>query len=108
MIAGCAFSVSLSSSSGPVAHQPEQVLAERLVDLVEHVARGAARLGQRGAHADRLAALPRKKECAHRSPLLELCVGARLGRRGAIAKAAGRDAMAAADTRQAADSSASG
>ena len=54
----------------PFAHQPEQVLAERLVDLVEHVLRGPARLGERGAHADRLAALPRKNECAHRQPLL--------------------------------------
>ena len=68
MIAGCAFSVSLQLLLRPFAHQPEEVLAERLVDLVEHVARGAAGLGQRGAHADRLAALSRKKECAHLVP----------------------------------------
>ena len=49
----------------PVAHQAEEVLSERFVDLVEDVARGAAGLGQSGAHADGLAALSRKKECAH-------------------------------------------
>ena len=87
MIAGCAFSVSLSSSSGPVAHQPEQILAERLVDFVEHVAGGPAGLGERGAHADRLAALPRKKECAHLRPCYE--PSGRLGRCGGIAKAEG-------------------
>ena len=44
----------------PVPHQPEQVLAERLIDFVENVVRGSARFGERGAHADRLAALPGK------------------------------------------------
>ena len=52
----------------PLAHQPEQVLAERLVDLLEHVAGRAAGLGERRAHADRLAALPGKKKCAHLGP----------------------------------------
>ena len=51
-----------------LAHKAEEVLPERLVNLLEDVARGAARLGQRCAHADRLAALPRKKECAHHRP----------------------------------------
>ena len=53
----------------PIAHEAEEVLAERLVDLREHVSRCAARFGQRGAHADRLAALSRKKECAHLGPV---------------------------------------
>src|SRR5689334_19001502 len=71
----------------PLAPQPEQILAERLVDLVEHVLRAPARPGQRGAHPDRLAALPRKNECAHRDPCYE--PSGRLGRRAAIAKARG-------------------
>src|SRR5437763_3103090 len=53
---------------GPFAHQPEKALAERFVDFVEHVLRGAARLRERGAHAHRLAALPGKDERAHESP----------------------------------------
>src|SRR5690242_7709100 len=53
----------------PLAHQPEQVRPKRLVDLVEHVSRGPARLGERRAHANGLAALSRKKECAHSSPV---------------------------------------
>ena len=44
---------------GPIAHQPKQVLSERLVDFVEHVLRGPARLSQGSAHADGLTALPR-------------------------------------------------
>jgi hypothetical protein len=53
---------------GAVLHQPEQVLPERLVDLFEDVARRAARVAQGSAHADRLAALTGKKECAHVYP----------------------------------------
>ena len=56
------------------AHQPEQVLAERLVDLVEHILRGPARVGERRAHPDRLAALPRENERAH----LALCSSKKL------------------------------
>ena len=62
------------------AHQPEQVLAQRLVDFVENVLRGSARLRERRAHADRLAALPRKNECAHRSPCWYGCGAVRRGR----------------------------
>ena len=49
----------------PVAHQAEEVLSERFVNLGKDVVRGSAGLGQSGAHAHRLAALSRKKECAH-------------------------------------------
>jgi hypothetical protein len=54
----------------PVAHDTEQMLAQRLVDFLKHMFRMAARLRQRLAHADRLAALPRKDECAHDDPLI--------------------------------------
>ena len=50
---------------GSVAHEPKQALPKRLVDLIEHIAGGTARASQRHAHADRLAALSRKNECAH-------------------------------------------
>ena len=74
---------------GTFAHQPEQVLAERLVDLVEHVLRGPARIGERRAHADGLASLSGKNECAHRLPCSVMNRGGRLGRGGTIAKAEG-------------------
>ena len=70
MIAGWAFSVRVSSSAGPSAISRGQLLAERLVHLLEHGAGLPARLGERLAHADRLAPLPRKDECAHRWCLL--------------------------------------
>ena len=70
-----------------VLHQPEQVLRQRLVDSLENVARGAARLRQRRAHADSLTPLARKKECAHFRPCYE--PPGRLGRDGANAKAGG-------------------
>ena len=92
MIAGWAFSVSLSSSSGPSRISRNRFWPERLVDLLEHVARGAAGFGQRRAHADRLAALPRKKECAHDRSLSSSYDRARLGRRRRIAKAGGASA----------------
>ena len=40
-------------------------LAKGLIDFGKDVVRGTAGLGKRGAHAYRLAALSRKKECAH-------------------------------------------
>ena len=40
-----------------------ELLAERRVDLVEHGAGRGIGLGQLGAHADGLAALPGKYEC---------------------------------------------
>ena len=43
-------------------HRRRELLAERRVDLVEHRARRREGLGQGLAHADRLAALPRKHE----------------------------------------------
>ena len=52
----------------PFPHQAEEMLPERLVNLREHIARGAARLGERGAHSDRLAALTREKKSAHARP----------------------------------------
>ena len=85
MIAGCAFSVSLSSSSGPSRISRNRFWPSASIDLFEHIARGAARLGERGAHADRLAALPRKKECAHLCPCYEPRAATRP--RAAIAKA---------------------
>jgi len=53
-----------------LTHQPRQILAQRLVRLLEDGACLPARPGQRRAHADRLAPLPREDECAHRSCLL--------------------------------------
>ena len=44
-------------------HDGRELVAERRVDLVEDGARRGEGLGQRLAHADRLAALPRKHEC---------------------------------------------
>ena len=46
---------------GSFAHQPKQVLSQRLVDLVEHVLRGPARPRQDCAHPDDLASLTREK-----------------------------------------------
>ena len=71
----------------PLAHQLEQALAKRLIDLAEHVAGSGAGFGQGGAHADRLAALSRKKECAHRNPCWPVLMSRRgLGRTGEYAK----------------------
>ena len=49
----------------PFAHDPRQVLAECVVDFLEHRAGGGAGGGEIGAHADLLATLPREDECAH-------------------------------------------
>ena len=51
----------------PFPHDRGELVAERVVDLVEHRARRRKGVGQRLAHADRLAALARKHEgCRHR------------------------------------------
>ncbi len=65
-IAGCAFSVRTRSLSGP-SHISgfEQALRERVVDFLENLASGNERIGERLAHADRLATLSRKDECTH-------------------------------------------
>ncbi|GAA3907742.1 hypothetical protein GCM10022276_27700 [Sphingomonas limnosediminicola] len=55
---------------GAIAHEAKQVLAERFVDFLKHVLRGPARLGERCAHTNGLAALPRKNESAHLTPLI--------------------------------------
>jgi hypothetical protein len=47
---------------GPLEDHLRQRFAERRVDLLEHGARGGKRLGERFAHADRLRALPRKRQ----------------------------------------------
>ena len=66
--AGCAFSVSVSVSAGPSHIDRRELLAERVVDLVEHLPRRRKSLGQALAHADRLAALAGKYE-SRRHPL---------------------------------------
>ena len=69
--AGCALAVSVRSSAGPSHMIVGQLLAERLVDLVEHRPRLRKSLGERLAHADGLAALTGKDECArHADPVL--------------------------------------
>ncbi len=60
--AGWAFSVSVRVSSGPLNMICGQLLAQRRVDLVEDVACAGVGFGEFGAHADRLAPLPRKYE----------------------------------------------
>src|SRR5690606_17947654 len=56
----------------PLAHDPRQVLRERLVDFLENLARRSAGFSQFPAHADLLAALPREYECGHiKSPMLK-------------------------------------
>ena len=62
--AGWAFSVSVRSLSGPSNISRDEPLAQRVVDLLEHLARGREGLGQRAAHADGLRALARKDEGA--------------------------------------------
>jgi len=56
---------------GPLAHQLEQTLLQRVIDFLENFASGAARFGKRLAHADRLAALSRKNKCAHDDPHIQ-------------------------------------
>ena len=54
----------------PLAHQREQLLAERIVDFFEHRARGGTGIGEVRTHADLLAALPREYKRAHLQHLL--------------------------------------
>ena len=68
MIAGWAFSVSLRSSSGPSRISLKRFWPSASSTSPNTSRAACAGLGQRGAHADRLAALPRKKKCAHRNP----------------------------------------
>ena len=45
-------------------HQLGQLLGQRVVDFLEDLARGRESIGERLAHADRLAALAGEKKCA--------------------------------------------
>jgi hypothetical protein len=54
---------------GPFAHQFRQVLFQRLVDLVEHIAGRDEGQGEVGPHADGLGSLPRKDESATHGPI---------------------------------------
>ena len=49
----------------PLAHDPGEVEAQRIVHLLPHCARGGLRIHQRRAHADRLAALAGEEVGAH-------------------------------------------
>jgi hypothetical protein len=53
----------------PLSHKAEEILAQSLIDLVKNIPGRSARIRERGAHADGLAALSRKNECAHQAPL---------------------------------------
>ena len=48
-----------------LAHQTKQMLAECFVNFFKHCARDRAGFGEYFAHANGLAALPRKYKCAH-------------------------------------------
>ena len=56
----------------PFAHDRRELLAERVVDFLEHLARGGAGFGEFGTHADFLAALTGKYEGTHGRPLLRM------------------------------------
>jgi hypothetical protein len=47
---------------GALPHDRGEGLGQRRIDFLEYGARGCKRLGQRFAHTDRLAALPREYE----------------------------------------------
>ena len=66
--AGWAFSVSVSVSAGPSNMMARELVAERRIDLVEHLPRRREIRRQRLAHADRLAALARKHESDRHAP----------------------------------------
>ena len=62
--AGWAFSVSVRVSFGPSNMICGELLAQRRIDLLEHVARGGVKLSASSrAHADVLAALAGENEC---------------------------------------------
>ena len=48
-----------------VLHKGEELLAEGLIDLLKDLPRSAKGFGEVNTHADGLAALTRKQECAH-------------------------------------------
>ena len=64
-MAGWALWVSVSSSSGPLPHEPRELDVERVVDGSEHLARGGKPLGEIPAHANPLRALARAHQHAH-------------------------------------------
>ena len=64
----------------PFAHQLEKILPQRVVNLLKHGARGDACFGERLAHANGLAALSRKNECAHMCSRLSFFLANRLWR----------------------------
>lgn len=49
----------------PFAHQAKKIVAQCVVNFLKNLARNRTRLGQRATHAQCLAALARKNECAH-------------------------------------------
>ena len=63
---------------GTLEHDPGQLLPQRQFDFVERVPRCSMSLGKVGAHADRLAALPRKYQCDGHSAPTSLPAPARL------------------------------
>ena len=66
--AGCAFSVSVSSASGPSHISRERFCDKRRIDLLEHRARRRISLGKLRPHADGLASLPGKDESDAHGP----------------------------------------
>ena len=56
-----------------LTHQLEQILLQRVIDFLENFPGGAAGLGERLAHADCLAPLPRKNKCTHMNPHCYIC-----------------------------------
>ena len=69
--AGCAFSVSVSVSAGP-SHMIAESFSPSASSTSSNTARAGAKVvGQRLAHADRLAALARKYECDRHARLLD-------------------------------------
>ena len=67
-IPGCAFSVLVSSASGPLKQMRGEVVAERGVGAVEPRFGGRKFFGQVFAHADDLRALSGKQECGFAHP----------------------------------------
>ena len=61
-IAGCVFSVSRRSSSGPSKQSLESAKSERLIGLGKRLGSNRKSLGQLAAHANRLRTLARKQK----------------------------------------------
>ena len=53
-----------------IAHDARELLPQRIVNFLENLTRGGAGFGQIGTHANLLAALSGKNECAHLQRLL--------------------------------------